>query len=197
MKKRWIFILLAVVIVLCGAFALVKGLYERDHTIVLEQIPLQSETNPDAPAPALYLRLTVKKHLFSDRLDITGTASITGELQVPESVSGFDALIAGQLAQGVTVSASPGNGFLYGRTNPYRILLSSSGFSLPADDPVGPLHLTLSVEVVPSGYHLVENQSLADRVDLSITPADTETASACRYVCDLTELRLALGAICQ
>lgn len=196
MKKRWIFILLAVVIVLCGAFALVKGLYEREHTIVLEQIPLQAETNPDAPAPALHLRLTVKKHLFSDRLDITGTASIVGALQTPESVQGFDALISDQLAQGVTVSASPGNGFLYGRTNPDRILLSSAGVSLPTGDLAGQLHLTLSVEVVPSGYHLVENQSLADRVVLSITPAGTETASACRYVCDLTALRLALDAIC-
>ncbi len=99
-------------------------------------------------------------------------------------------------AQGVAASASPGNGFWYGCSNPYRILLSSSGFSLPTGAPVGQLHLTLSVEVVPSGYHLVANQFLADRVDLFITPADTETTSACRYVCDLTAPRLALDAIC-
>lgn len=197
MKKHWVFIILAVVIVLCGAFGLVKGLYEREHTIVLEQIPLRSETDPDAPVLALRLDLTVKKHLFSDRLDIEGTASIAGDLQMPVSFQTFDSLISDQLAQGLTVSAFPGNGFLYGCTNPYRVTLSSSALSLPSENLIGQLHLMLSIEVTPSGYHLVDNQSLADRVSLSMDAVGTGSVSVCRYCCDLTSLRSALDAICH
>ena len=211
MTKRRIIWLAVLPVLLLAAFLTFKVVYERGRTIEVKDIPLQRYAQSDTGSALieevpLRLELTVKKHLFSSRLDIACTAYFDGDIQAPDELSGFSWAAFGQLVSewlrsGVSMSANSSSEFRSDHTNPQAIHWFASA-NLPLNDTVPRVRALLSINVPGGSNHQTAGEArtdeiLADEVSVGFAPGDSETAYFNRYLCDLTVLREALADICE
>lgn len=215
MKRKWIWAA-AAVLVLAAAFLTAKRVYERERSVVAENILLRRYTEWDYENKVveeipLRLELAVRKRLFHSGITVGGRAFFGADISLPaELPAGSRSLseAVNALLQGgeLTFSAYSDNGFLYGKANPDALLLNGMTQNPPTGAYSPKLRLTLRIEVLAPDYNIIRGETLYDQITLSFL-TNEETASGTgaaeltsyvnRYLCDLTPLRAALAAVCE
>ena len=209
MKKKWIWITVAAFVVVTAVFLTVKGIYERERPVVVENILLRRYTDWDyenqvVEEVPLRLELTGRKTLFRSEVKISGTAFFGADITLPDTLpedirmlsSEVNALLRG----GVTLSAYSDNGFLYGRANPDSFHLNGMILNLPAGAYPPKLRMNLEISVLAPDYNIIYGETLYDQVTLNLATDEGTaewTSHINRYLCDLTPLRSALAAACD
>ena len=143
MKKKWIWAA-AAALVLAAVFLTVKGVYERERPVVVENILLQRYTEWDYENTVveeipLRLNLTIRKQLFHSGITVSGKAFLGSDVSLPVDLPENSLKLSGEvntlLRGGVALSAYSDNGFLYGTANPDKLLITSRVMELMADTP--------------------------------------------------------------